>query len=225
MIKRLPFLFLGLVMATACSAGGNGSGAPAAEPAAAAAAATPTEGQEYVATTTPGRYAPKDKVEVVEVFSYGCIHCAHYEPYVEQLQKELPKGVTFHAVPAAFNDAWLPYAQAYYAAKKLNVSPAAHAALFKAIHTDHYPLATIEELGDWYHQNYAVDAAKFVAVAKSDEVKNQILADVKLFQGWGIDGTPTIVVNGKYRSNQIKTFDELNATAKFLVNRELNGGK
>ena len=229
MIKRLSFLFLGLAMATACSAGGNGNGngAPAAEPAAAASVpATPiTEGKEYVATTQPGRYAPKDKVEVVEVFSYGCIHCAHYEEYAEKLQTELPKGVTFHAVPAAFNDAWLPYAQAFYAAKKLNVSPAAHAALFKAIHTDHYPLATIEELADWYHQHYGVDAAKFVAVAKSDEVKNQILADVKLFQGWGIDGTPTIVVNGKYRSNQIKTFDDLNNIAKFLVNRELNGGK
>ncbi|MGA7439446.1 MAG: thiol:disulfide interchange protein DsbA/DsbL [Luteibacter sp.] len=228
MIKRLSFLFLGLSLATACSAGGNGNGAPAAEPAAATAAAPAsklTEGQEYIATSAPGRYAPKDKVEVVEVFSYGCIHCAHYEPYVEKLQKELPKGVTFHAVPAAFNDAWLPYAQAYYAAKKLNVSPDAHAALFKAIHTDHYPLATIEELGDWYHQHYAVDAAKFVAVAKSPEVRDQILADVKLFQGWGIDGTPTIVVNGKYRSNRITDFDQLNDVAKFLVNRELNGGK
>jgi protein dithiol oxidoreductase (disulfide-forming) len=223
MIKRLSFLFLGLAMATACSAGGHGNGA---EPAAAAAPAnTPTEGQEYVATSAPGRYAPQDKVELVEVFSYGCIHCAHYESYVEDLQKKLPKGVTFHAVPAAFNDAWLPYAQAYYAAKKLNVSPEAHAALFKAIHTDHYPLGTVEELAAWYHQHYAVDADKFIAVAKSDEVKKQILADTKLLQGWGIDGTPTIVVNGKYRSDHIKTFDDLNNTAMFLVNRELKGGK
>jgi thiol:disulfide interchange protein DsbA len=227
MIKRLSFLFLGLAMATACSAGGNGNGAPAADPAAAAAAPASnlTEGTEYIATTTPGRYAPKDKVEVVEVFSYGCIHCAHYEEYAEKLQKELPKCVTFHAVPAAFNDAWLPYAQAFYAAQKLNVLPQTHAALFKAIHTDHYPLGTIEELADWYHTTAGVDTAKFLAIAKSPEVRDQILADVKLFQGWGIDGTPTIVVNGKYRSNQIKSFDQLNDVAKFLVNRELKGTK
>ncbi|QWT19947.1 thiol:disulfide interchange protein DsbA/DsbL [Bacillus sp. NP157] len=226
MIKRLSFLFLGMAMATACSAGGNGTpAAPAAAATPAAPAATVTEGTDYVATTTAGRYAPKDKVEVVEVFSYGCIHCAHYEEYVEKLQKELPKGATFHAVPAAFNDAWLPYAQAFYAAKKLNVSPEAHAALFKAIHVEHYPLRTVEELADWYHQHYAVDAQKFITTANSDEVKNQILADSKLIQGWGIDGTPTIVVNGKYRSNQIQTFDQLNDVAKFLANRELNGGK
>ncbi|QDE41109.1 thiol:disulfide interchange protein DsbA/DsbL [Luteibacter pinisoli] len=222
MIKRLSFLFLGLAMATACSAGGNGNGAPAA---AAAPAASFTEGKEYVATDTPGRYASNGKVEVIEVFSYGCIHCAHYEEYAEKLQQELPKGVTFRAVPAAFNDAWLPYAQAFYAAQKLNVLAKTHAALFKAIHTDHYPLRTIEELADWYHTTAGVDTAKFLAIAKSPEVRDQILADVKRFQGWGIDGTPTLVVDGKYRSKQIESFDQLNDVTKFLVNREIQGVK
>jgi thiol:disulfide interchange protein DsbA len=217
MFKRLSLLVVGLAMATACSANG-------ADPAAAVAPAF-TDGQEYVATTTPARLDPKNgKVEVVEVFSYACIHCAHYEAKVEELQKQLPKGVVFHAVPAAFNDAWLPYAQAYYAAKKLGALPATHAALFKAIHEDHYPLRTIEELADWYAQ-HGVDKAKFMAAVNSTETRDQILADTKLLQGWGIDGTPTIVVDGKYRSAQIKDFDQLNALTKFLVDRELKGGK
>jgi len=216
MFKRLSILFVGLALTAACSA----------RPADDASAATYTDGQQYVATTTRARLDPKDgKVEVVEVFSYGCVHCAHYEEYAEKLQKELPKGVVFHAVPAAFNDAWLPYAQAYYAARTLKVAPASHAALFKAIHTDHYPLRTIEELADWYKANYAVDPAKFIAAAKSDAVKNRILEDTKLIQGWGIDGTPTIVVDGKYRSNQIKNFDELNGVAKYLTDKELKGNK
>jgi len=217
MFKRLSLLFVGLALTAACSA----------RPAdGATAAASYTDGQQYVATTTPARLDPKDgKVEVVEVFSYGCIHCAHYEEYAEKLQKDLPKGVVFRAVPAAFNDAWLPYAQAFYAAKDLKVNPASHAALFKAIHTDHYPLRTIDELADWYKQHYAVDPARFIAAAKSDAVKNRILADTKLIQGWGIDGTPTVVVDGKYRSNQIKDFDELNGVTKYLVDKELKGDK
>jgi thiol:disulfide interchange protein DsbA len=214
MFKRLSLLFVGLSLATACSAGG-------ADP----AAATYTDGQQYVATTTPARLDPRDgKVEVVEVFSYACIHCAHYEPKVEELQKQLPKGVVFHAVPAAFNDAWLPFAQAYYAAKKLGALPATHAALFKAIHEEHYPLNTLDELGNWYAQ-HGVDKAKFLAAANSTETRDRILADTKLLQGWGIDGTPTIVVNGKYRSAQIKDFDELNGVTKFLVDKERKGGK
>jgi len=218
MFKRLSILFVGLALTAACSA------RPAED---AAAKPAYTEGTEYVATTTPGRLDPKDgKVEVVEVFSYGCVHCAHYEEYAEKLQKELPKGVVFHAVPAAFNDAWLPYAQAYYAAKELKVAPAAHAALFKAIHMDHYPLRTIEELAGWYKQNYGVDTQKFIQLATQDDgIRKRILADGKLIQGWGIDGTPTIVVDGKYRSNSIKSFDELNGVAKYLVDKELKGGK
>jgi thiol:disulfide interchange protein DsbA len=217
MFKRLSLLFVGLALTAACSA----------RPADDAATASYTEGQQYVATTTPQRLDPKDgKVEVVEVFSYGCIHCAHYETYAETLQKQLPKGVTFRVVPAAFNDAWLPYAQAYYAAQKLGVAQKAHAALFKAIHTDHYPIRTIDELADWYATNYGVDKAKFLALAtKDDGIRQRILADGKLIQAWGIDGTPTIVVNGKYRSAQIKDFDELNGVTRYLVDKELKGGK
>jgi thiol:disulfide interchange protein DsbA len=101
MLKRLSFLFVGLTLATACSAGG-------ADPAKTAAAPAFTDDQ-YATIATPQRLDPKNgKVEVVEVFSYGCIHCSHYEPKVEELQKQLPKGVVFHAIPAAFNDAWLP---------------------------------------------------------------------------------------------------------------------
>jgi len=215
MFKRLSLLFVGLALTAACSAK-PAEGAP-----------PYTEGQQYVATTTPQRLDPKDgKVEVVEVFSYGCIHCAHYEPYAETLQKKLPKGVTFRVIPAAFNDAWLPYAQAYYAAKQLGVAEKAHAALFKAIHTDHYPIATIDELADWYAKNYGVDKARFLQLAtKDDAIRQRILADGKLIQNWGIDGTPTVVVDGKYRSAQIKDFDELNGVVSYLVDKELEGGK
>lgn len=214
MFKRLSLLFVGLTLATACSAG---PADPVNDPYAG----------KYDTIATPQRLDPKNgKVEVVEVFSYGCIHCAHYEPMVEDLQKKLPKGVVFHAIPAAFNDAWLPYAQAYYAAQKLKVDPAAHAALFKAIHTDHYPLRTIEELADWYATKYGVDKAKFIAAATQDDtIRQRILADGKLIQTWGVDGTPAIIVDGKYRPKTYESLDELNAMTLSLVDKELKAAK
>jgi thiol:disulfide interchange protein DsbA len=218
MLKRLSFLFVGLTLATACSAGG-------ADPAAAAATTAYTDSQ-YATIATPQRLDPKDgKVEVVEVFSYGCIHCAHYEPLVEGLQKQLPKGVAFHAIPAAFNDAWLPYAQTYYAEQKLGILPKTHAAIFHAIHDEHYPLRTLDEIGTWLASNYSVDKARFIAIANSKEVQDRIAADTKLIQAWGVDGTPSIIVNGKYRPAQFKDFDDLNAMTLFLVDKELKGGK
>ncbi|KAF1007111.1 MAG: Thiol:disulfide interchange protein DsbA [Luteibacter sp.] len=219
MFKRLSLLLVTLAMASACSAKQPEGTAP-----------TFTDGTEYVsiAPKNQGRLSKDGKVEVVEVFSFGCIHCAHYEPKVEELSKSLPKGVVFHRIPAAFNDAWLPFAQAYYAAEKLlpadKVSEST-GKLFDAKWNQHLPLNALEEMADWYKQNYNVDSAKFVAVANGPEVKAQIASDTKLIQAWGIDGTPTIVVDGKYRSNQIKDFDQLNAVATFLVDRELKGGK
>lgn len=218
MFKRLSLLLVTLAMATACSA--KAPEGPA----------TFTDGTEYVTIpqASQQRLSKEGKIEVVEVFSFGCIHCAHYEDKVEALQKELPKDVVFHRVPAAFNDAWLPFAQAYYAAEKLvpaNKLDESTDKLFKAKWDQHMPLNAIEEMADWYKQNYNVDSAKFVAVATGPEVKAKIIADTKLIQAWGVDGTPTIVVDGKYRSNQIKDFDQLNAVAKFLIDRELKGGK
>ncbi|MDF3982708.1 thiol:disulfide interchange protein DsbA/DsbL [Luteibacter sp. PPL201] len=217
MFKRLPLLLAALVLSTACSA----------KPAEGAAASF-TDGQEYVSIATPQRLDPKGKIEVVEVFSFGCIHCAHYEPKVEELQKALPRTVAFHRIPAAFNDAWLPFAQAYYAAQRLLPADKLDEStdkLFKAKWDLHMPLNAIEEMADWYHQNYGVDSAKFVQVAQGPEVKAQIEKDTKLIQQWGVDGTPTMVVDGKYRSNRIQDFDQLNAVVRFLVDKETKGGK
>ncbi|TCV96127.1 thiol:disulfide interchange protein DsbA [Luteibacter rhizovicinus] len=215
MFKRIALLACGLVLATACTAG----------PADTAATATSfTDGSEYVSIPNPQRAGKDGKVEVVEVFSYGCIHCAHYEEYAEKLQKELPKDVVFRSMPAAFNDAWLPYARAFYAAKKLSALDATHAALFKAIHIDHYPIRTIDELADWYASK-GVDRAAFLREANSEATTKQIQADTKLIQQWQVDGTPSIVVDGKYRSNNFGDFDKLNALTQFLVKKELAGVK
>lgn len=218
MLKRLPLLLAALVLSTACSA----------KPAEGAAPSF-TDGAEYASIATPQRLDPKKgKIEVVEVFSFGCIHCAHYEPKVEELQKKLPKDVAFHRVPASFNDAWLPFAQTYYAAEKLlpaNKLDESTDKLFQAKWDLHMPLNALEEMADWYKQNYGVDSAKFVQVAQGPEVKAQIERDTKLIQQWQVGGTPTVVVDGKYRSNNIKDFDQLNDVVMFLVNKERNGGK
>lgn len=211
---RVITLIGGLLLASACTATNSGE-----------AAAPYTDGSEYVSLPGPHqRYSDSGKVEVVEVFSYGCIHCDHFAPKAEELRKQLPPGVEFKLLPAAFNDDWLPYARAFYAAKKLGVVDQTHLALFKAKFDDHYPISTLDELADFYARQ-GIDRAKFLEIATSPEVTAQIKKDLALIQKWGVNGTPTIVVDGKYRSNEIKTFDQLAAMTQWLAKRELNGGK
>ncbi|WP_130617354.1 thiol:disulfide interchange protein DsbA/DsbL [Dyella amyloliquefaciens] len=206
-------LLVGLLLTTACTAASSNDVAPY------------TEGTEYVAIGgTPQRLSKEGKVEVVEVFSYGCVHCAHFAPIADQMRKQLPPGVVFKLLPAAFNDQWVPYARAYYAAQKLGVVEQTHLALFKAKFDDHYPISSLDEIADFY-ASHGVKRDDFMRIATSDEVTQEIRKDAALVQAWQVDGTPTIVVDGKYRSANIKTLDQLAALTQWLAKRELAGGK
>jgi thiol:disulfide interchange protein DsbA len=200
----------GLLLTTACTAQ---SGAPAPY----------TEGNEYV--TLPGphqRYSGDGKVEVVEVFSYGCIHCAHFAPIAEKLRKELPPGVVFKLMPAPFSAEWLPFARAYYAAKQLGVVERTHLPLFDAKFAQNYPINSMDELADFYARE-GVNREQFMRIATSDETTAKLKSDLALIQKWGVDGTPSLVVDGKYRVNNVQTPDELAAVALWLAKREQSG--
>jgi len=212
-ISRFRFLALccGLLLAGACTAGDSDAAAPY------------VEGEQYVTLPEPHqRYDHDGKVEVVEVFSYGCIHCAHFAPLAEELRKSLPAGVTFHLVPAPFSDEWLPYARAFYAAKQLGALERTHLELFKEKFDQHYPMSTLDELADFYARQ-GVNREAFLRVANSAAVTAQIQRDFALIRQWQVDSTPTIVVDGKYSSAHVHSFAELSALTQWLVKRELAG--
>ena len=203
-------LFGGLLLASACTAQSSAS-APYAE------------GSEYV--TLPGphqRYSKDGKVEVVEVFSYGCIHCAKFAPIAEKLRKQLPAGVEFKLMPAPFSAEWLPFARAYYAAKQLGVVDRTHLQLFAAKFDQHYPISSLDELADFYARE-GVNRDDFMRIAKSPETTAKMKRDLDLIRKWQVDGTPTLVIDGKYRVAAVHSLDELSAVAQWLAKRELKG--
>ncbi|MFK2877727.1 thiol:disulfide interchange protein DsbA/DsbL [Rhodanobacter hydrolyticus] len=215
---RTLSLFAGLLLATACTAQSSTD-----------ASAPYTEGDQYV--TLPGphqRYSNVGKVEVAEVFSYGCIHCAEFSPIADKLKKSLPAGVKFELVPAPFSDEWLPYARAYYAADKLGVVDSTHLQLFQEKFVQHYPMNSLDELADFYAR-HGVNRDTFMSLATSDAATTKLKADLALIRTWGVDGTPSIVIDGKYRVTNVKTLDELSAITQWLAKRELDevnkGGK
>jgi thiol:disulfide interchange protein DsbA len=215
MLKRFARLHIlalmgGLLLTSACTAQ---SSTPAPY----------TDGNEYVTLPTPHqRYSKAGKVEVVEVFSYGCVHCAQFAQLADGLRKQLPKGAEFKLLPAPFNEQWMPYARAYYAADKLGVVDRTHLALFKAKFDDHYPINSMDELADFY-QRQGVDRAKFLQLATSPEATAKMASDLALIQKWQVDGTPTIVVDGKYRVAAVHSHEEMVAVALWLAKRELAG--
>ena len=224
-VIRGALLACGLLLTAACSAhneNGNGSATASAGTASdATVAGTPapagsthfTEGQEYVALQPPaGQAQPSGPVEVVEVFSYGCSHCAEFAPYMDKLRAELPKGVEVRYVPAVFSAAWMPYAQAFYAAKQLGALEQTHDAMFQAM-LEHYPLNSLQDMATWYGR-HGVDPQKFMTAATSAETTRQMAEDQHTQIGWGIDATPTLVVGRRASDAQDAPFVALMRSAE-----------
>ena len=185
-------------------------------------AAEPVAGTDYVEIPGGKPYAPLDgKVEVVEVFGYTCIHCAHFQPVVDAWLKKQPSSVRFTPLPAAFGGYWMPYARAYYAAAKLRVLGKTHDAMFKALHeTGSLPIqnASDEEIATFY-KGYGADPKAFIAAMNSPATGLLLDRSRDFAMAAGIEGTPTIVVNGKYRVTG-RSFDDALRITDYLVARE-----
>ncbi len=212
-LKR-TFLALGmLLLVPACSAQDSNPATP-----------RYTDGDQYVTIASPQRYSSKGKVEVVEVFSYGCIHCAHFAPYMEKLAKSLPKGVTVHYVPADFSPAWEPFARAFYAAQEFGVVKATHLEVFKAKFQYNYPMNSLQDFAAFYAR-HGVDPKAFLKAARSPRVDRELAANARLVRRWGVMATPSIIVDGKYRVAHVRTYPQVIAVTRWLVQRELNASK
>ncbi|MDR2013124.1 MAG: thiol:disulfide interchange protein DsbA/DsbL [Rhodanobacter sp.] len=215
---------LGLLCASVCFAA-IAAAAPPAPLAPSAAPATPTttweEGKNYFLIDPPQPTASGRRVEVLEIFSYACPHCAHFQPYAEKIKQSLPAYATFDYMPAAFNPSWEPFARAYYAAQSLGVLEQTHQALYDALHRDHIPMRTIDELAGFYAQS-GVDKAKFLSAASSFETESKLRRAADIVKGDGIEGTPSVVVNGKYRitGESAGGYDQMIDLINYLVKKE-----
>ena len=138
-----------------------------------------------------------DKIEVLEFFWYGCIHCYNLEPRIETWLRTLPKDVEFRRVPAVFNERWAHDAAIFYAFEALGVLDKLHRPFFDAIHRDRLRTDNAQALNEWLGKN-GVDPKKFEATVKSFGVQSKTKRAIRLTSAYKIDGTPMMAVHGRY---------------------------
>ncbi len=179
--------------------------------------------------------APADKIEVTEVFSYGCTYCYKAKDDITRLAAGLPADAAMTYLHASFlpTEAWPMFQRAYYTARKLGIAEATHEGMFRAVwETGEVPLVdiatgrlrrpspTIEDAAKFYARTTAVTAARFLEVAKSPEI-DQAMQDADiLVKQWRIPGTPSLVVNGRYLVANNVPHDVQAQIANFLISLE-----
>jgi thiol:disulfide interchange protein DsbA len=186
---------------------------PAANPAADAAVAAVADaaskgsavaGTDYTVIQGGQPYEPLNgKIEVVEVFNFICPACARFEPLLGAWRKTLPPDVRLTFVPADFNAQWHIYAQAYLVANAMGLDAKTHDAVFNAIHIEH-SLPSESDPPDArkvaaFYAKYGADAKQFIDAMSSFTVDAKLKRARQFMLASGVEGTPTMIVDGKYR--------------------------
>lgn len=163
----------------------------------------PVAGTDYVEIAGGQPFQPgSGKIEVVEVFGYTCPHCASFEPLVSAWKAKLPADVQFTPVAAPFGGYWVPYAKAYYTAEVMGLVGRTHDAMFRAIHVERslpvQPLPTPEQLAGFYAK-FGANPQQFVSTMSSFAVDAKLKRAAQFLTRSGVESTPTLLVDGKYR--------------------------
>lgn len=180
------------------------------------------EGTTYLAIVPPQpTSAEEGKIEVVEIFSYGCSHCHRFEAMLERWLKNKPDNVEFVRLPAIFNDTLALYARAFYTAEALGVLDQIHLPFFEAIHLQKRRLNSEEEIAQLFVEN-GVEREKFEKAFRSFAVETKVRRAAELGKRYGVRATPSMVVNGKYLTDPGKTngFRGMLETVEALVEKE-----
>jgi thiol:disulfide interchange protein DsbA len=243
-----PVLFLASLSACAQPASPPAA-KPAARPAATAAARAPAAAARPAAAATPAtaaRSAPRPvapsgpaprlgvdyevmpspqptygqgKIEVAEVFSYRCIHCAEFQPQVNIWKKTMPADVRWEYVPGVFGGSWDDFARAYFAAEIMGVQKRTHDAVFKGVFVDQLvKTGSQQEIADMYGR-WGVNPATFLSTMQSFGVTAKLNRAKQFALRTGVTATPTLIVAGKYRLNvtQDRGFPGMLSTLNYVI--------
>lgn len=140
------------------------------------------------------------KIEVMELFWYGCPHCHHMEAPLNAWVKKLPADVYFKRVPALPHAQWAPMAKAYYAMESLGVLEKLHTPLFDAVHKTKAISNPTDEKAiiDWIVKQGGLDRVKVEEAFKSFSMNSQLNRAAMIFKHSGATGVPSLIIDGKY---------------------------
>lgn len=166
-----------------------------------AAYAEPRMGQEFNKTAQVIPSDDPNKIEVVEVFWYGCPHCYDMDPELNAWVQKLPADVTFKRIPGLPHPQWEPMAKAYYAMEDLGILEKHHTALFNAIHGDGGFKGIVRSdkaAIAWIATISGLSQEKVKAAFYSFSMKNRLTQARNFFRASGATGVPSLVIDGQY---------------------------
>jgi thiol:disulfide interchange protein DsbA len=185
------------------------------------------KGRHYKELPYPVKTADPTKIEVLEVFWYGCPHCYEFNnDHLPKWEKQLAADVDFNLMPATF-PGWVEHAKAFYVAEFLGVQKELHQTLFDNIVANPKKYKSVQDLKPFFTAigvksedfDKVLSASGFRKISKVDEAIKKASDKVKTLR---ITGVPALIVNGKYKVGvrDAGSFANMLKITNYLVNQE-----
>lgn len=178
---------------------------------------------DYVVLDKPIPQLHKNKVEVLEFFSYSCIHCSHLEPYILKEMKSFAPDTYLRSVHVVWDDnVYYNLARVAAAVNSTGMKLKADPVIFDAIFTKHIELWQPDVFNKWAVQQTAFDGQKLVKAYNSLENSATATDMRKLSEKYNIQSTPIVIVGGKYELKFPRGFAAGMATLNELIEKVRN---
>jgi len=176
-------------------------------------------------TNAKGTSSSPDKIEVAEVFWYGCGHCFSFEPTIQKWTAGLGSDVSFVKIPVMWNPTTEVHGRLYYTIEALNLPKEAHGAVFSSIHVQRKMLASEGAQKAFLTSKYDISEDDFEKAFRSFSVNGKIQQAKTLTQRYQVKSVPLLIINGKYAvtGDEVRSFEDMIAIAEELIARERAG--
>ena len=179
-------------------------------------------GTHYTELAAPVNTNDSSKIEVLEVFWYGCSHCFRFEPLIANWEATMPSDVDFGRFPAMWNGLMEVHAQVYYTAEAMDALDVVHEHVFNAINIEGNRLQNEGQIGALFAK-YGINEDEFAKSFNSFSVRTKVNQAKQRMQAYEIRSTPNMIVNGKYlvaTGQSVLTQADMLEVVDFLVEKE-----
>ena len=185
------------------------------------ATAQPVAGKEYLLIEPALPTESQGKIEVLEFFSYGCIHCYRLHPFAKKWAAAAPSDVVFKRIPVTFDRPQMrPMAKLFYTLEATGDMSRLDDAVFAAVHDQNITLATDKAVLDWV-SGKGVDMKKFTETYNSFGINSKVARGEQLTKAYKVQGTPQVYVNGRFalRNEGIQGYEDIFKVTGDLVSK------
>ncbi len=146
------------------------------------------------------------RIEVIDFFFYGCPFCNELRPTLESWRKSLPADVFFRRTPTVRHDSWAPLARTFYTLEALGQTERLHEEVYKGYHDEELHMSKPDVMADWASR-HCIDRQRWLQVYNSEEISRKVEQARKATADYDIQGTPSLVINGRYLTSSGLTDD------------------